>query len=54
MVDSSVRIAHLEVLSLNKRLAKLSAKGGRFKTIHEDYLPTLWKLSRLLIPKLSK
>lgn len=54
MVESSVRIAHLEVLSLNKRLAKLSEKGGRFKTLHEDYLHTLRKLSRRLIPKLSK
>lgn len=54
MVDRTVAIAHLEVLSLNKRLAKLSTKGGRFKTLHEDYLPTLRKLSRRLIPNLSR
>ena len=54
MIDHAVAIAHLEVLTLNKRLAKLSAKGGRFKTLHEDYLPTLRKLSRRLIPKLPR
>lgn len=53
MVTAEVRMAHLAILDLNKRLFKLRSNGKRFERLHEEVLPELRKISRRLIPKLS-